>query len=89
MPKTPSEISILLNSLNAEVSIFRSTYAFDESRWACTIVVSSKETELKVRVVGDSCEEVYCMAFDKLEPMLDAPAIANALAIPLLPSPVE
>ena len=91
MSKSITEISSILNSLNAGLDLFRrpESYVDDWLRWSCTIRLASNAAKIEVRAEGASLSEVLGMAYDKLEPLIEAPAVSHALDLPLLSPPVE
>ena len=52
MSKSITEISSILNSLNAGLDLFRrpESYIDDERRWSCTIRLASNAAKIEVRV---------------------------------------
>ena len=84
---TLDEISATLNTLNAEVSIFRSAYPYDDERWSCTITIEKPGTSLKVRATGPLCTSALQSAYANLLPLISAPSVAGALSIPSLSAP--
>jgi hypothetical protein len=84
--KSFSKICATLDSLSAEVAIFRRTesYYMESERWICSISLSANETEIKVRAASDSLERAVMFAFDRLEPILNSPVLSSALNRPML-----
>ena len=89
MSMTISQIAAFLDSLNASASAFRQpeSYVDDERRWSFTVTLSRSDTEIKIRGEGPTLDEAMAQAYAKLEPLVNAPAVANALAIPRLAAP--
>lgn len=84
-----SQIASLIDSLNASASAYRQpeSYVDPAQRWSFTVVLSRSDTELKVRGEGPSLDAAMAQAYAKLEPLVNAPAVATALAIPRLSAP--
>ena len=87
---TLSQIFAKLNTLNAEVSIFRdkSSWRDENERWGCILTISSDGTEIKVKTTAGSGDDALFAASDKLEFLLSSSAVTSALDIPLLSAPV-
>lgn len=78
-----------LNTLNAEVALCRNNYRYsDESdRWACSITLENERSELKIRANATDGDLALVAAYEKLLPLLAAPAVTTAFAAPALSAP--
>lgn len=85
-----TQIAAFIDSLSASVSSFRQpeSYVDESERWSFTVTLSRNDTELKVRGEGPTLDAAMAQAYAKLEPLINAPVVANALAIPRLAAPV-
>jgi len=74
------------NSINAEVSIYRTTYAYTdaEDRWLCSFTIKNEGSELKVQGRGATGDEAVQSAHEKLSALLSAAPVCAALQIPAL-----
>lgn len=83
---TLSQIFSKLNTLDAEVTIYRdkSSWRDADERWGCSINITSDGTELKTKSTAASGDEALLKAFDKLEVLLSSSAVVTALNLPLL-----
>ena len=81
-----SSIFTHCNSINAEVSIYRTTYAYtdDGERWLCSFTLKNEGSELKVQGRGATGDEAIRSAHEKLSSLLSAPPVCAALQIPAL-----
>lgn len=88
---TLSQIFSKLNTLDAEVNLYRDKGSWREAeeRWGCAITITSDGTELKTKAVGPSGDEALRIAFDKFEVMLSSSAVVSALNLPLIAAPVD
>jgi len=79
-----------LNTLNAEVALCRNNYRYsDESdRWACSITLENDRSELKIRANATDGDLALVAAYEKLLPLLAAPAVTTAFAAPALSAPL-
>lgn len=86
---TLSQIFSKLNTLDAEVTIYRDRASWRDAdeRWGCSITVTSDGTELKTKATAESGDEALLKAFDKLELMLSSSAVVSALNLPLIAAP--
>lgn len=87
---TLHQIFTHLNTLNAEVALCRNNYRYsDESdRWACSITLENDRSELKIRANAADGDLALVAAYEKLLPLLAAPAVTTAFAAPALSAPL-
>ena len=84
-----SDFSSYINSLNAEVQIFRLKESFYEpgERWNCIINLESPGTSLKCKGKGDTLESACLSALDQFAIHMGNPSLRAALGTPLLAAP--
>jgi hypothetical protein len=82
-----AQILARLESMNAEISLFRSNYLYAaDERWTATIHIDHKEKqlELKARAVGQDVEDALQAAWRKVEAIINSHSFAQGFEIPLL-----
>lgn len=84
-----NDISSVLNTLNAEVMIFRSAHNFvdDALRWGCTIHLERDGTSIKVKGTGPHADVALAAAYANLQPLISTHSVASALRLPALSAP--
>ena len=88
---TLHQIFAHLNTLNAEVALCRNNYRYTEAddRWACSITLENDRSELKIRANATDGDLALVAAYEKLLPLLAAPAVTTTFAAPALSAPAS
>ena len=88
-----AQILARLETMNAEITMFRSNYSYTEAseRWSARIEIknSEREIELKARGMGEDVEDALKQAWCKVESIVNTQHFSQGFDIPLLTMDAE
>lgn len=82
-----AQIIARLESMNAEISLFRTNYAYAENgRWTASLEIKHDEKgiQLKARGTGEDVEDALQAAWGKIEAIVNTLTFSKGFEIPLL-----
>ena len=81
-----AQIIARLESMNAEISLFRSSYQYSDDRWTASIEIKheAKDLQLKARGTGGDVEDALQAAWGKVEAIVNTLTFSKGFEIPLL-----
>ena len=82
-----AQIIARLESMNAEISLFRTNYSYaGDDRWTAAIEIKheAKDLQLKARGTGGDVEDALQAAWGKVEAIVNTLTFSKGFEIPLL-----